>query len=239
MLKLFIALPLHRASDITPECDATLSALIRCESTLFEIGEYCRLRGSPNIYMQRYNMGQKFLQSDCDYFLYFDSDQYLVEPVLSIERLLRDDKDIISPIIVRKIFPHLPALLTFKRKELLDRGEDVPSLEDFRKYGDRPFEVYYSCGGVVLIKRKVIEMVDTPFYPVITESGELLSVDYSLYYKAKKEGFSCWVEPRVQCPHIGTYSFLPEDYYALIDSKSLNIKRSGKKYEYTLEPKGG
>ena len=232
MNKIFIALPIRRY--IEPETLNTIYTKIYRESDIYEIGDFCQLRGSPNIYMQRYNLAKRFLAGDCTHYLYLDTDQTIISPDNALDVLIADDKDIISPLIVRRYFPHIPAVLSWKRKLLLAEGKNVDTLEDFRKY-TQPFKVYYSCGGLCLIKRKVLEAVDKPFLPVFNEQDELMSTDYSFYSKAKKLGFECWAEPRIKVGHIGTYEYTMDDYYGLLDSGDVVVKKiDGKRYEYEL-----
>lgn len=239
--KIFIALPIYK--PMFEECrNSIMDFIYGKQGRDFEVGEICQLRGSPNIYMQRHNLALNFLKTDCDYYLYLDCDQVIHTPD-TIKILIDDNKDIISALIVRRFFPHLPACISKSRRKSIEAAragnikEDV-FLEDFRDYPqDRPYEVDYSCGGFVLIKRRVIEQVHKPFYPVVDNaSGNLLSVDYSLYYKAKELGFTCWIEPRIKISHIGQYEFLPDDYYALLDSGELKVSRKDGKDIYELTP---
>ncbi|MBA7495388.1 hypothetical protein ES702_05970 [subsurface metagenome] len=217
MKKVFLAIPTHRY--IEPETMSCINTKIRRFSNFYTISEMKIRRGSPNIYYQRYNLAMDFLKTDADYYLYFDSDQVVVEPDNFVEMLIKDDKDIISPIIVRRFFPHTPTCMTYYRhanKELFDDFRNQPYLSD------RPIKVYYSGGGIVLIKRKVIAAVDKPFQAVFDRDRDMLSTDYSFYHKAKAIGFECWVEPRIVTGHIGHFVFTLDDYYSLLDSGQLN-----------------
>lgn len=222
--KLFIALPTKRY--VEPECEDFLSEKVFRPNDTYEVGDFVKLRNSPNIYMQRYNLALRFLESDCDYYFYIDSDQSIVAPENAVEIMVKEDLDIVSPLIVRTVFPHLPAAMSFKQYRQFKAGKRY--FEDFRKYPqDRPYEVYYSCGGIVLIARRVLQVMEKPFLPVFNDEGELLSVDYALYSKAKEFGFKCWVEPRVKAAHIGYFPFIEDDYYALLDSGQLDVEQGG------------
>ena len=182
------------------------------------------MRGSPNVYYQRYNSAIEFLKTDCDYYLYWDSDNAIVAPINAIDILVNDDKDIICPLIVRTMYPHLPCCATFEKKRALDRGSKF-FLEDFRGYPqDRPFQVWRCSGGIVLIERQVIADIDKPFFPVFDKLGMLMGTDLSFYHKAEKENFVQWVEPRIKATHIGHYPFMIDDYYGLLDAKCINEK---------------
>ena len=237
MKTLFIGMPVYK--DVEPETEATLNDIAYMPSDLFKVVErgVFKIRGSPNVYTAGEKLAQEFIKSGADYFLFFGSDHSLDTPRKAIELLIRDDKDIISPLVVRKSFPHIPTCLSFRDRDLLDTGKVPERLEDFRSY-PKPFEVYYSC-GVCLIKREVILEVfrefDTCFWPVIGARG-LLSNDYSFMHRAKALLFSCWVEPRIKITHIGRYAFTLDDYYGLVDSGEVKFSKvSDKIYRCELE----
>lgn len=233
--KIFIALPTKRY--IEPETEDCLAEKIFRPNDTYEVGDYVKLRNSPNIYAQRYNLARRFLESDCSHYFYFDSDQVIIEPTDAVEILIKDDLDIVSPLITRTVFPFLPACMSFEQKKQFDR-RNSKFFEDYRRFPqDRPFEVYYSCGGIVMIRRAVIEQVRKPFYPVYNESGELLSVDYALYYQAKKRGFKCYIEPRVKAGHIGSFIYMIDDYYQLLDSGLLEKGTDGLASVFSLKEK--
>ena len=215
--KIFVAMPYKRY--VEPETEETLTDFIYRPSDIYEVTHTLRLRGSPNIYNQRYNSAMEFLKTDCDYYFYLDSDQQILAPENAVDLLVNDNYPIVSPLIVRTLYPHLPATISMERYNA-KTNKQPDFFEDFRKDiypKGSPFRVYRCCGGVVLIKREVLEMVDRPFYPVFDENGDLLGTDYSLYYKAEMKGFYCYIEPRIKVAHIGHYPYCEDDYYGLLD----------------------
>ena len=147
--KIFIALPTKRY--IEPEAVESLRDFVEeyCNDT-FVVTHKAVRRGSSNIYYQRHNLAMDFLKTDCDYYLYWDSDNAIVSPPNAMEILINDDKDIICPLIVRVTWPHLPCVTSFEKKKALDR-KDKFFLEDFRLYPyhqNRPFQVWRCSGGI-------------------------------------------------------------------------------------------
>ena len=216
MLKIFIAMPTYKFMQ--PETNSTISKLIQRGGFEFE---YCNRRGSPNIYLQHAGMCNEFLKGNYDYYLWFDSDQTVENPDNWLDLLVNADKPIISPLITRKVYPFIPACYTRGQHRALQEGRQM-QLVDFRLFGPEPFEVFYSCGGVVLIKREVLTKIRrkymNPFYASFDKRGHQCGVDISLYMKAREAGFSCWIDPRIECAHVGDYPFLPSDYYSLLDA---------------------
>lgn len=224
MKKIFLALPTIRY--IEPEAEESLRDFVYPGSSKFILSHHVVRRGSSNVYYQRHNLAQDFLKTDADYYLYWDSDNAIVAPKNAIDMLIDDNRDIICPLIVRRIFPHLPCVISYEKKAALVKGAKF-FLEDFRKQiypKDRPFPVWRASGGIVLIKRSVIENMDKPFYPEFDNNGFLIGTDMSFYKKAEEMGLTQWVEPRIHATHIGHFPFMIDDYYALLDSKSINEK---------------
>jgi hypothetical protein len=230
MKKIVVALPIYK--DCEPDTQKTIDDFTYVKSDAYRVIDIAVRRGSPNVYYQRYNLAMDFLKTDGDYYLYFDGDQMLTEPQKSIECLVEANKDIISPIICRKVFPHLPTCRTFEEVETVKSGGDFKPI-DYRQFGDKPFRVYHSCGGVVLIKRKVIEAIKKPFFPRFDESGDLMGVDCSFFKDAADLGFQCWVDPRINCGHIGKYTFTLADYYGLLPDLKVTRQDNGN-YLYEL-----
>lgn len=216
MKKIFLAIPTYKT--IEPETQATISELFKQNE--FKI-EYCNRRGSPNIYMQHAGMCNEFLEGDADYYLWFDSDQTIEGTPNWLTLLVNASKPIISPLITRKVYPFNPACWTREQHFDVQQGKK-PRYEDYRRHGNAPFKVYSSCGGVVLIKRSVLEAIAekyvNPFYASFDSRGHQMGVDISLYHKARELGFQCWIHPEIKCGHLGKYAFLPADYYSLLDA---------------------
>ena len=228
MKKIFVAMPVK--DHIEMECLETLYGSLIKENYTYELAQIRQMIGFANIYTVRQALCKEFLETDSDYYFYFDSDQALVFPPDGLQLMVEDDLDIVSPIIVQKVPPHLPTFRSISQHKAILGG--MAFLEDYRKYPqDRPFEVYYSSGGFTLIKREVLKRIsleDTPFHPVM-EGDAMLSVDYSMFEKAHTYGFKCWIDPRIMVSHIGKYSFTSLDYYSLLDAGNLNLLKMGGK----------
>lgn len=228
MKKIFVAMPVK--DHIEMECLETLYEKLLTLNHTYELSQIRQRIGFVNLYSVRQALCKEFLETDSDYYFYFDSDQALISPSNGLELMVEDDLDIVSPIIVQKVPPHLPTCQSILQNRAIFVGK--PFLEDYRKYPqDRPFEVYYSSGGFTLIKREVLKRIsleDTPFHPVM-ERDAMLSVDYSLFEKAHAYGFKCWIDPRIMVSHIGKYGFTSLDYYSLLDAGNLNLLKMGGK----------
>ncbi len=216
---IFLSIPTHRY--IEPETLNNVTAHMR--SCPYPI-EYHSQRGSPNIYMQHANSWDAMKKTNCTHYLWWDSDQTIESPEDAIKILVENNKPIISPLIVKRKFPHFPACITEKQSEAVKNGTKQP-YEDFRVYGERIFKIKYCSGGVVLIKREVLEAVESkyyenPFYALVS-NGKMYGVDIGLYQKASLLGFQCWINPTIKVAHWGFYPFMIDDYYSILDGGGL------------------
>jgi hypothetical protein len=173
--------------------------------------------------------------------LYIDSDQILYPD--TIEKLVLANVPVISPVIVRKVWPHMPTCISHDRAEGIDA--DIQSAfykEDFRTYDRDIIPVKYPCGGLVLIGRKAVESVITqgkrPFYPEKNDSGDLLSVDYSFFEQVRRAGMCrMYVHRSARCGHLGWYAFDVTDYYGQLDAGLTVEKDKSGKYHYIMGDK--
>lgn len=136
----------------------------------------------------------EFLRGDDDYLLFVDDD--IIPPLNAIEELIKMDVDIACP-------------LCFCMKKD-DNGFMVPMPVAFRYVGDKclPYygqgskEVDVGTGGMILIKRKVLEKMERPFYFTYNADGTLgHSEDFIFFMNAQKRGFKTFVNYDLICGH--------------------------------------
>ena len=132
--------------------------------------------------------------SDEDYILFIDDD--IIPPANAITELLKMDVDIACPLC-----------LTMKAD---DNGFSVPMPVAFKYQGNKCLPYYGSgieqvdigTGGMILIKRKVIEEMKRPFYFTYNEYGILEhSEDFVFFMNAYKRGFKTFVNYDIICGH--------------------------------------
>ncbi len=139
---------------------------------------------------------KKFLEGDCDYLLFLDSDIMVPEDV--IEKLIKHDKPIISAICLTE--QNLtgknevwPALRMKSEKE----GFVHPVPIDF-VLGDNLLEIA-ACGfGCCLIKRNVVEAIKE----LKRSEGNLGGEDFLFCYDALKKGFKTFAACEAKCVHV-------------------------------------
>lgn len=124
---------------------------------------------------------------DGDWVWFIDDDHAFHPDILT--RLLNRNVDIVTPLCLRRQQPFLP----------------VPCVEenfmDVTRYGrDELVEVQHAGSSGMLIRRRVLEAVEAPWF----ELGNGVSEDVMFCRKAKEAGFQIHVDMGVRLGHITT-----------------------------------
>lgn len=124
-----------------------------------------------------------------EYVFFLDSD--VLCPIDGLLRLLEDGKDIVSGLYFKSTFPHTPQMY---RKVGEDRYS--PILD----YDEGIVEVDGIGLGCCLIKKSVFESIPEPWFDLPALSD--LSEDLYFCERAKRAGYTIYVDTRVKCGHI-------------------------------------
>ena len=151
----------------------------------------------PGLYpvdLARNQIVKEFLKTDADFLFMIDDD--VIPPRNALEKLLFDDKDIVSgvyPAHTKDVDgrPQPPAPLAIRD------GEPV--------HGSGLEKVDWGGAGCLLVKREVFEAIDKPWFEFeFTEDHSLMTVseDVHFFNLAKAQGFEVWADFDVQCGHV-------------------------------------
>ena len=139
---------------------------------------------------------KEFLEGFYDYLLFIDDD--VTPPINTLERLLQHDKDVVGAIC-------------FSMKQN-DAGFSAPFPVAVRKDKNGEWKSYIGEGldwvdatgaSCLLIKRKVLENIERPFFfkyhkNGVTSSGE----DFNFCEQVEEKGFEVWVDFNTVCGHM-------------------------------------
>lgn len=157
------------------------------------------------IYDSRNKLAAKAMKDEFDYVLWLDSDMVFSPDIL--EKLIADDKDMVSGLYFRRTTPYTPVI--FKDSELKDGRLVWSDYTDYPK--GELFKVAGAGFGCVLMKTDMIfDMIGkygdwfTPLY----SSGE----DLSFCYRARELGYEIWCDSRIKCGHM-SHQMITEDFY--------------------------
>jgi hypothetical protein len=151
-------------------------------------------------------LAEQFMESDCEYLLSIDAD--IEFPPNAVDRLIRDDKDIIAAPYAEKRYPSTWAL-AFNE----NRPEFVTGV----------LPVFYVATGFTLVKRRVIEALREPelrfflapeekyyhhlYQPLVKElepgKNICLSEDFAFCQRAREHGFEIHADFDIPLKHWG------------------------------------
>jgi glycosyltransferase involved in cell wall biosynthesis len=156
------------------------------------------------IFDQRNNLVKTALDIKADYLLFVDADMRFPKDTLKI--LMAHDKDIIGVNATTRSEPVKPTAKNMQINE--DNSIDWMPIYSNAKTG---IEMADGIGcGVMLIKRKVIEGMEEPyFYFEQLPGNRILGEDIYFCVKAKDAGFDTWVDHDLSkhIKHIGQYVY--------------------------------
>jgi hypothetical protein len=166
------------------------------------------------IFDQRNNLVKTALEIKADYLLFVDADMRFPKDTLKI--LMAHNKDIIGVNATTRSEPVKPTAKNLLIHE--NGGVDWLPIYSNAKSG---IEMVDGIGcGIMLIKRKVIEGMEEPYFFFEQLPGnKMLGEDIYFCIKAKDAGFETWVDHDLskQIKHIGQYVYgwhnieLPKD----------------------------
>lgn len=155
----------------------------------------------------RERLAEGALEVGADYLLMIDDD--MLAPVDLFYKLVAHDKDIIAPLAFTRNPDHKPVIY-----ETVE-GYDPLSTN---RYGMTRFVMNYprntlvECDavgfGAVLIKTDVLRAMKKPWFFGMESTGE----DITFCLKAKKLGFSVWMDTSVKLGHLGAPTIITEEY---------------------------
>ena len=156
------------------------------------------------IFDQRNNLVKTALDIKADYLLFVDADMRFPKDTLKI--LMEHDKDIIGVNATTRSEPVKP---TAKNMLINEDG----SIDWMPIYSNARTGIEKADGigcGVMLIKRKVVETIEEPyFYFEQLPGNRILGEDIYFCVKAKDAGFDTWVDHDLSkyIKHIGQYVY--------------------------------
>lgn len=149
----------------------------------------CRWNTEASHYIEynRNKIVDDLLRSDFTHLFFLDADT--VPPDGTINRLLKHDKDIVSG---KELYQQDGRWIW--NYQLLTEGEDLSK---------NPFvKVEGASTSVILIKRRVFEAMEWPWYEMqYMREGRYIGDDFYFCYKAAKLGFDTWVDLSIECIH--------------------------------------
>jgi hypothetical protein len=158
-----------------------------------------------NIVTARNETVQDMLEGDFTHLFFMDSDMEFPENALA--RLLAHDKDIVGGIYPIKLPPY-NTTAGFR-----DPGKNWKSI--MPAPGEGLMKVDMVATGCMLIKRRVFELMDWPYFQYVKapdSTQHLTTEDNYFCMQAQKLGIEIFCDASVRCGHVGSGKVSLEDY---------------------------
>jgi hypothetical protein len=181
-------------------------------------------------------------RKDCDYLIFIDDDMTFMNLAEDIKKMIALDKDMVMGICSCKPSPHFPNLGKFTELGTSGTIMDSISRHIYTFPEDKPFEVDFGSMGLVCIKRKVIENMESPYcyFPPNYSTGNVFGEDVTFFFNAKMLGYELWVDPTIKLGHLGYTAWNYKDRADhWLDHKDKLIKEAeeeGWDYSHNLVP---
>lgn len=211
-MRIAILIPARGQMEVATAFDLVAMCAYTIKTTKHDIDLFTS--AGTLIFDQRNNLVKTALEVKADYLLFVDADMRF--PKDTLLKLMAHDKDIIGVNATTRSEPVKP---TAKNIHINEDG----SVDWMPIYSNAMSGIEKADGigcGVMLIKRKVIEGMEEPyFYFEQLPGNKLLGEDIYFCVKAKDAGFETWVDHDLskQIKHIGQYVYgwhnieLPKD----------------------------
>jgi hypothetical protein len=201
-MRIAILIPARGQMEVATAFDLVAMCAYTIKTTKHDIDLFTS--SGTLIFDQRNNLVKTALDIKADYLLFVDADMRFPKDTLKI--LMAHDKDIIGVNATTRSEPVKP---TAKNMHINEDG----SIDWMPIYSNAKTGIEKADGigcGVMLIKRKVVETIEEPyFYFEQLPGNKILGEDIYFCVKAKDAGFDTWVDHDLSkyIKHIGQYVY--------------------------------
>lgn len=152
------------------------------------------------IIFSRNTIVQEFLKREELTHLFF-CDADTIPPEDTIDKLFNLDVDVAGGIEPMNKANNILWSYQVEKEIVVHCGDPLP---------DKPIQVARVNGCPTLVKRKVYEAMEWPYYEMPhSEDGSFTGNDYHFCDKVNDLGFECWIDTSIKCSHINTVDLLP------------------------------
>jgi len=140
-------------------------------------------------------------ENNCTHILFIDDDMAYTSD--SLNKLLEDDKDVVSGLYLSRQYPHQP--LVFDLAD--DDGSACPMYLLDKEPRLRP--IVAAGFGFLLCKTSVFDKLEKPYVRLGELNSEQWCDDIGFFNRLRKAGIQSYVDMEVLCGHMGTMIIWP------------------------------
>lgn len=195
-MKIMVGIPIHRPIEFR-----VFESFMRLANLRGKHEYHFTFVHNSLVYDARETIAQNFLSSDADALMFIDSDMTFHPQ--SIEFLERHNKDIVTAKAFKRVEPYQPCFYT-----KVEMRDNEPHMESPIGYGQGLLPIE-GCGmACVLIRRKVFENMEAPYFFPIPKLGE----DLAFCIKARESGAEIFCDTTLQFGHLGWKEVMEQDF---------------------------
>ena len=172
------------------------------------------------IYDSRNKICAKAIELGCDYIMWFDSDMIFAPDTL--EKLMAHDKSFVSGVYYKRTGTYEPVIYEAINHYEDGRAEAI-TYKDYPK--DKLFKAQGVGFGCVLLKTSLLLEMAAEFKDWFTPYDRM-GEDLSFCKRATELGHDIWVDPTVQCGHVGQIIVTDKFYNAYKTAEAQNESKS-------------
>lgn len=173
------------------------------------------------IHSARNMLAEQFLESECEWSFWLDSDMVLEPRTISvmINWAKKLDAKFLTGVYYQRLGYHRPLVMIRdpKRKYNDEYEMNFARIPEGEK---RAFPID-ACGfGVALIHRDVYDKIEKPFFKThFLPNGKEFSEDFYFCKQAREAGVKIYAIPELNCKHIGMSPLVDRKHFDAIDKK--------------------
>ena len=195
-MKILIGVPVHRPIEFK-----VFESFIRLANLRGKHQYEFTFVHNSLVYDARETVVESLLKSNCEALMFIDSDMTFHPQ--SVELLERHNRDIVTAKAFKRVEPYQPCFYT-----KVEMHGTEPHMESPIGYGEGLLKIQ-GCGmACVLIKRKVFEEMEAPYFFPIPKLGE----DLAFCLKAQAAGFEFYCDTTLQFGHLGWREVMEADF---------------------------
>lgn len=170
------------------------------------------------VYDSRNKIALKALELGCSHVMWFDSDMVFAPDTL--EKLMAHDKMFVSGVYYKRTGTYEPVVYEEIKHHDDGRAEAI-------SFKDYPTDGIFKAAGVgfgcVLLKTELLLEMGAEFHDWFTPYNRM-GEDLSFCDRTIKLGHDIWVDPSVQCGHVGQIVVTDQFYKAYKVAEANNVK---------------